>query len=301
MTDNTNTAADSKAKTVLEDMDSRRLFPTIEDAANYLTKCQEDYADFASYPVVTVGFTEDGDFDPEVYNDSMQVTIAKLTEKGSKEKGTDSTVRAIVIYPTPTLAALMADSAATDWLSGIIAKEANLVAMRPLRKAATASEMADAAESMPTTIAEYVTSNRETTSGILETYNTLWQLIKKAIGKKFKSFALANLSKKELRKAMESASYAATVYPHLETRQNKKGEQESYFELAARFGVVLAKAESLDPTIFERMLDTRTQKEIEVDDDDAEDFDLDAMAAAIASKDEAETPEADAEADLPIG
>jgi hypothetical protein len=203
-------------------------------------------------------------------------------------------VRAIVIYPTPTLAALMSDSGATAWLEGVIAKEANLVAMRPLRKATTSDEMADAADSMPTTIAEYITSNRETTSGILEAYNSLWSIIKKAIGEKFKSFALANLSKKELRKAMESASYAATVYPHLETRQNKKGEQESYFELAAKFGVVLAKKDGLDSAIFERMLDTRNQKSIEVaDDEDADDFDLDAMAAALTTKEEPAAPTAE--------
>lgn len=284
---------DSKTKTVLEDMASRALFNNVIDAAAYLGKCQQDYADFESYPVVTVGFTDEGDFDPAVYTDSMQVTIAKLTEKGSKERGTESMVRAIVIYPTPSLSALIADPAAADWLAGVIAKEANLVAMRPLRKATTAAEMVDAASAMPTTIAEYITSNRETTSGILETYNSLWQLIKKAIGEKFKSFALANLSKKELRKAMESASYAAQVYPHLETRQNKKGEHESIFEIAARFGVALAKAEGLDSAIFDRMLDTRNERLIEVtDDEDAEDFDLDAMAAALAAKPEAEAEQA---------
>lgn len=284
MTEQTN-AADSKAKTVLEDMDSRKIFNTVDEATTYLAKCQEDFADFESYPAVTIGFTDSGEFDPEVYNDTMQVAVVKLTEKGSAKEGRESQVKAIVIYPSPNPAAVIADPAASDWLAGIIAKEANLVAMRPLRKASTHDELSEAMGQMPTSIAEYITSQRETSSGILETYNSLWQLIKKAIGDRYKSFALANLSKKELRKAMESASYAATVYPNLETRQNKKGEAESYFELAARFGIALAKNDGLDPTIFERMLETRNEKAIEVagDDDDAEDFDIEAMAAKLAT------------------
>lgn len=287
MTDKTTTAAESKTATVLEDMDSRKLFATTADAAAYLERCANDFADFGSYPVVTVGFTDEGDFDPAVYTESMQITVAKLTEKGSAKEGRESQVRAIVIYPTPTLAALMQDSAAQDWLAGLIAKESNLVAMRPLRKATTPAEMVEAANAMPRTVAEYITSNRETSSGLLETYNSLWQLIRKALGEKFRQFALANLSKKEMRKAMESASYAATVYPHLETRQNKKGERESYFELAARLGIALATKEGMDPAIFARMLETRNEREIEVaDDEDAEDFDLEAMAAAIATKDQ---------------
>lgn len=273
-----------KAKTVLADMPSRTVFDSVEEATNFIQKASEDFSDFGNFPVVFVGSTEDGDFSPEIYNDSMQIAIVKLTEKGSKEQGKDSTVKSIVIYPSPKPEAVIADPAASDWLAGIIAKEANLVAMRPLRKASTADELKDAQDAMPTTLAEYMTSGRETSSGILETFNTLWQLIKKAMGERYKSFALANLSKKELRKAMESASYAATVYPKLETRENKKGEPDSYFEKAIRLGLALAAAESLDSTIFQRMLDTRNEKEIEVADDEDDDaFDFDAIAAKIAA------------------
>lgn len=288
---------ESKTVTVLEGMDSRKVFDSTEDAGTYLAKCSEDFADFANYPVVFVGQTEEGDFDPEVYNDSMQIAVVKLTEKGSTREGRESQVKAIVIYPSPNPAAVIADPAAQDWLAGIIAKEANLVAMRPLRKASTHDELADAQDSMPRSLAEYMTSGRETSSGALETYNQLWQLIKKAMGEKFKVFALANLSKKELRKAMESASYAAAIYPKLETRLNKKGEPDSYFEKAIKLGQALAAAEGLDSTIFDRMADTRHEKQIEVmEDEDGEDFDFEAMAAKLtADKPEEANESADEE------
>ncbi len=297
-------ADEQKIKTVIDDMESRRLFDTVEDATAYITKCQTDFTDFGSYPVAAVGLTEDGDFDDNVYNDDMRIAVSVLTKRG---EGKDSTsVHCIVIYPAPKLSAILGlpegvelgNVAGLEWLTGIMEKELNHVAVRQLRKAENAQEIAEAVESMPTTIADYITSGRESTSGILETFNQLWQIIKKGMGAKSKPFALANLSKKELRKAMESASYAATVYPQLETRVNKKGEPESLFVLAATFGQLLAKQESLDSTIFDRMLSQRNEKEISVSDDE-EDFDLEAMAASLAVKDEpapaAETEEAQAD------
>lgn len=301
MTTANTAAAESKVKTVLEDMPSRQLFDSTADAAAAIQRLATELSDFGAYPTITAGFTEDGDFDPAIYTDAMQVTIAKLTEKGSAKEGRESRVTAIVIYPTPRLSAILEDAAARDWLESVIAKECNLIAMRPVRKATTLDEMADAQQAMPTTIAEYITSNRETSSGILDTYNALWQLIKKALGERYKSFALANLSKKELRKGIESASYASTVYDRLENRQNKKGEKESFFELAARFGSTLAKAQGLDPAFFDRALESRNEKVIEVaDEDEGEDFDFEAMAAKLTAP-AAEPATSNESSDLPIG
>lgn len=295
-TDAANEAA--KPKTALDDMASRRLFDSTDDATTYLQKCAEDFTDFEGYPVAFVGATEDGDFDPDVYTDDMRVAVAKLTERGEGAKS--STIKAIVIYPSPRLAAILGVEAdalptgpALDWLTAIAEKELNHVAVRGLRKAESEDEIADAIKAMPTTVAEYITSNRETSGGILETFNALWQVIKKALGTKFKTFAVANLSKKELRKAIESASYAAAVYPKLEARQRKDGSSESYFEIAANFGIMLAKKEGLDPAFFEKALANRNERTIEVADDEDEDFDFDAMAEAMTAKDEAATDSTD--------
>jgi len=302
MTTNNTTAAaaESKAKTVIDDMDQRRLFDSTDEAAAYIAKCQEDFADFGSYPVAAAGLTEEGDFDPDVYTDEMRVGVYVLTKRGDGPNST--TVHCIVIAPAPKVTAFLGlteedvasfnNAAGVEWLTGIIDKEINHVTVRQLRKAENAQEIAEAVESMPTSLADFITSGRESTSGILETFNQLWQIIKKGMGAKSKPFALANLSKKELRKAMESASYAATVYPQLETRTNKKGEPESLFVLAATFGQMLAKQESLDSTIFDRMLSQRDEKEIAVADDE-EDFDLEAMAASLAKKDEEAKADAD--------
>ena len=299
MNDTTTPAAtDAKAPkvlTVIDDMDNRRLFDSTEDAAVYIEKCQTDFVDFNSYPVAAVGLTEDGDFDPEVYTDAMRIAISVLTQRG--EGAGSSTVKAIVIYPSPKLEAVLESASGRDWLTGIMEKELNHVAVRQLRKAENADEIADAIQTMPTTLDAYTTSGRESTGGILQSYNDLWQLIKKAIGAKSTPFRLANLSKKELRKGMESSAYALSIYPKLEDRQNKKGENESLFEVAANYGLVLAKTKGLDPTIFERMITQRDEKIIEASDEDEDgEFDLEAMAAALV-KEEAKESDAEAPAD----
>lgn len=299
MNDTTTTPAAEKAlkvRTVIDDMDNRRLFDSPEDAATYIAKCQKEFTDFNSYPVAAVGLTDEGDFDPEIYNDSMRIAISVLTQRG--EGAGSSTVKAIVIYPSPKLETVLESATGRDWLTAIMEKELNHVAVRQLRKAENADEIADAIQTMPTTLDGYTTSGRESTGGILQTYNDLWQLIKKAIGAKSTPFRLANLSKKELRKGMESSAYALAIYPKLEDRENKKGERESLFEVAANYGLVLAKAKGLDPTIFERMISQRDEKVIEAtDDEDEGEFDLEAMAAQLIAGESSGEGEEEADTD----
>lgn len=285
MTDNTNTAAanESKVKTVLDDMAARVLFANADEATAYLARCQSDFADFGNYPIAAPGLSTDEDgalvFDPEIYNESMQIAVATLKERG--EGAGSSTVKAIVIYPSPSVAALIESGAGLDWIGALVAKEANHVAVRQLRKAANADEIAEAIQQMPTTLDAYTTAGRESTGGALEVYNDLWQTIKKGIATQSKPFQIANLSKKELRKAMESASYAAAVYPTLENRTKKDGTSASWFLIAAQYGQALAKAAGKDSAVFDRMLATRNEKTIEIaDEDEADDFDFEAMAAA---------------------
>lgn len=292
MTDTNNTAAETAAKTVLTDMDSRKVFPTAEEALAYITERSQSLSDFGEHPLVIAGLDDDDQFDPAVYNDSMDVAVSVLTKKGNKAENIESSVIAIVVFPCPKLDAVLADSTASEWLVEIMRKEFNHVAVRNLRKAESAEDLEEARKGMPCSIADYTTSQRETSGGILEVYNTLWQQIKKAVGTKFKAFAIANLSKKELRKGIESTSYAANTYPTLENRTTKAGDPFSLFVLAATLGVALAKEKGLDPSFFEKALANRDTKVIDVNDEGDDEFDLDALMSA-ATKAEPATPATD--------
>lgn len=295
MTDTTNTAAETEAKTVLGNMDSRKVFPDAQSALDYINERASTLSDFSDYPLVIAGLDDEGSLDPAVYNDSMDVAVSVLTKKGNKAENIESSVIAIVVFPSPKLDAVLADSTAAEWLVEIMRKEFNHVAVRNLRKAESAEDLEDARQGMPCSIADYTTSQRETTGGILEVYNALWQNVKKAIGTKFKAFAIANLSKKELRKGIESKSYAAATYPTLENRATKGGDPMSLFVLAATLGGALAKEKGLDPAFFEKALANRDTKVIDVADEDEDEFDIDALMSAATkgdSKPEAEQPAA---------
>lgn len=274
--DSTDEQKADEPKTVLNHMPSRSTFETADDALAFLTRMSEECTDFANYPGLTVGLTEDGAFDPAVYTDSMLVTVARLTEKGKRgadgkmEKETQ--VKAIVVYPTPKLAAVLNEEAGRKWLESLVEKEANLVAMRALRRD---DDLATGVEAMPKTLADYWTPSTSAGSGTLATYNELWQAVRDATGAKIPAVKAAGLSKKVFRNCLESASFAAESYDRLENRKTKAGQEYSAFVYALHIGLALAKEEGLDPAFFQNALDTRDDKVIELTDTGEDDIELD--------------------------
>src|SRR3546814_19941252 len=89
---------------------------------------------------------------------------------------------------------------------------------------------------MPHMMASYITPTREAATGIMATFEALWRDIKKIMGQKSRAWTIANFSKKELRRAVESASYAAGHYPRIE----KKGGDSSLLVFALHLGTGLA-------------------------------------------------------------
>lgn len=265
----------SEPKTVLSHMKSRQTFANADDALAYLERMATECADFADYPGLTVGLTEDGAFDPEVYTDDMLVTVARLTEKGDKAKGKETRVVAIVVYPTPKLEAVIANAEhGMPWLAALVEKEANLVAMRALRRD---DDLAAGVDAMPRTLADYWTPATSGGSSLLATFNELWQAVRDATGAKIAALKAAGLSKKQFRFALESKSFAEESYPRLESRKNKAGVEYSAFVYALHIGATLAKEEGLDPAFFENALATRDDKVIEIGDTGEDDIDLDIL------------------------
>jgi hypothetical protein len=74
----TESKTDSKAKTVADDMVSRRVFSSVESALPYLEKLAE-LSDFESTKLAFAGGDAEGNFDPAIYTDSMRVMVAKLS------------------------------------------------------------------------------------------------------------------------------------------------------------------------------------------------------------------------------
>lgn len=277
-------------KTVADDMRARRCFypnesaTALAQAQEYLGASMESLSDFADFPFAApgVGVDEEGNatFDSDVYPDSVGVMVGVLKKQGAG-------VKAIFMAPIPDFPAIIGseDEAFTTWATGILEKEANHVAVRPLRDAEDVSIVVD---QMPTTVEAYTTSGRGLGSGIMTAYNELYKAINATLANKSSAWAKRKLTKAELKRSLESSAYAASVYSELETR-----EAGSIFVMALNMGVNGAKRKGLDPTIFERWIATRDQKafsETEVDDED--DFDLDSLTDELLAEDEDDTAEA---------
>lgn len=271
-------AAAAKPKTTLEGMTGYRTFDSTDEATTYLAKMGSELSDFAAQPFALNGVNEQGEYDPEIYNDSMRVRVAVLknvprTVNGKKEP---TTIKAIVVTPVPSLDSLLSDDAGRAWVQKIIDKELNHVAVRPLRDA---ENLETAIEQMPTTRAGFIESSRDA-GGIMDTFNDLYKIINEKMGDKAQIWSKARLIKAELKKAMESTAYATEYYPALEDRGEGK---ESLFVTALRFGQILAKHKTLDAAIFDKWLATRDAQTLAStgNDDDDDDISLDDLTADL--------------------
>lgn len=271
--------AEAAPKTVNDDMPNRRVFPSVEKASEYLNASAQTYVDFAKIPLAAPGLDEEGNFDPTIYTDSMDVMVALLKA--------DRKLKCIVIAPIPKIPTLIGateedygkiPAAQRDWVEKILHKELNHVAVRPLRDAEDVTTMVD---QMPTTLEAY-TAGREGGAGILEAFNELYKSVNSTMSSKSPVWAKARLIKSELRKALESRGYALEYYAAIEDRGEDK---ESLFVLALRLFILASEKKGLDPAIFERWLSTRNAKTFTAGtEEDEDDFDVDAMLSDMESK-----------------
>ncbi len=304
-----NTAAPTpkapEPKVVAEDMANRVVFTAerddsgaitktaVEAAQEYLEAQGERLDDFGKQTFAMAGITIDEDsgeavWDPAIYTESMDVMVALLR----KQKGG---VKAIVVAPVPSISTILADTAARDWMTRILHKELNHVAVRALREAEDVSTVVD---QIPVNLTGYIESGRAG-AGIVETFNELYKAINATVGAKVPVWAKYRLLKSELKKAMESAGYAAETYAPLE---DYKGT--SLFVAAIQIGLTAAKRKGLDPAIFERWLATRDQKTYNAGaaTEDEDDFDFDSLADSMLVEDAPKTdaPAADSTDAAPV-
>lgn len=270
-------AAESKAKelTVANDMDARRMFNNVEDAAAYLSASAEKYADFGAVTLAAPGIDSEGNFDPDVYAPGMQVMVAKLMRLKTPKNPTAG-VKALVVVPVPSLEQFMANELGKAWVERIIQKELNHVAVRPLREAKDVDTVID---QIPTTMEQFISSARGEGGGIMDTYKEMFKKLIDSMAKLSKVWEKARLTKSELQAAYSSKAYAMEYYPALENR----GDKPSLFVMSLQTAIVGAKAKGLDPTIFERWLETRDAKPLAGADaeEGEEEIDEDALALSL--------------------
>lgn len=291
MTEQTNTpetqaatpakAAD-KPKIVWGNMPQRTVFKSAAEAEEYLAACATRYTDWAEQalaaPAIVTDEEGNGGLDPAVYDaPGFETMVAVLKDKGTKEQ--KGSVKAIVVAPIPSLELLTGlelptddsgkDTPTVSFVREIIRKEMNHRAVKALREAA---DVATVIDQIPTTLDAYLSSSRDST-GIMATFDELWQIINNTmkVADKRGKWSLRKFRKNELKAAFESKGHALDYYPELE----EAGAAGSLFVKALQAAITIAKRDGLDPTIFERWLETRDSKVRTDEDEEEEEFNLD--------------------------
>lgn len=285
-----------KPKTVIDNMPGRTVKANQDEAIAFIKSAFDTYADFGEYQIVSpvdasrkdaegnpapaagLDMDDEGNlvFDQSIFPPDMRVMICVLTQRG--EGSGSSTVKAIVVAPVPSFDAIMADEAGKSWLNKIAETELNRAAVRVLRPSSADVDDITLLDQMPKSLSDYVTSNRQGASTLLEAFEDNWKSIKDGLGKLSKAWKLRSLSKKEFKNGLSSKAYASQWYPELE--ETKKG---SLFEFALLAFIAEAKKDGKDYTIFETWQANRATHTIDADEEDAEELSLDALTAAMSS------------------
>jgi len=283
-------------KTVAADMPQRRTFPTPDEAEAYLGASSERYADFAEQTFAArslVTVTDDegnetGVLDREVYEQPGFETMVSLLRK----RGKAGEVKAIVVAPVPTLELLLfgngdaptapdgqlPDTPGVAFVRGIVHKELNHRAVKPLRDAEDVSTVLD---QIPTTVDGYISSGRES-GGLMEPFDELYADAIKVLAKKVPAFAKRRFTKPEFRKACESKGYALATYREIE----EAGVNGSLFERALHMMKGAAQRKGMGTEIFDRWLATRESRAYDETTDEAEvELDLDDLTESMLADD----------------
>lgn len=128
----------------------------------------------------------------------------------------ESGIRALVIFPVPSLAQFIAGG--ESWLAKIAEKEAAHVAFRGLRNATTLAELEAANSTMPNDVDGYIASYNSGDGLDTETIDAVWSDVRKFIKSEASSLYGLMPPKQEVIKAIRSASYAMQEHPELEKR-----------------------------------------------------------------------------------
>lgn len=281
--------ADTKLKSIQDDMPSARFFATPAEAAAALTSDQSTYADIGDAIIVSpvdakrgvsaLGMDDEGNFvfDSEMFSPGTRVMISKLSTRVDGEK---SKLKGIVVAPVPSEEQILADEAGRAWLSKIINTELQRLSVSGLRDrkdAPTDIQSAAVLDSMPKCLADFVTSSRGGSSTLMQAFEENWKIIKAGLAKLSPSWVRANITKREFIYSMSSKAYAFAEFATLE--ENKAG---SLFEMAIRGFKAKAMEQGLDYSIFDQWAATRDEKVIEAKaEEDDQEFDFDAFAATL--------------------
>lgn len=189
----------------------RIILSNLDDAIAKFSAISEATDSFFGLASGIKGYDDEtGEVDSSIYEGQdvvIQLVGSRVKPATKDEKGIDG-VKAVVVFPIPTLDGFLADDKGKAWLDKIRVKEATHVAFRNVRDVDTTREFINGVKAMPVGVegylAEYVRSAGQETS----TFDALWNGLRLSLKKSMPDFAKLLPQKPELIKAIRSAAYA---------------------------------------------------------------------------------------------
>lgn len=243
-------------ESVSKAMRSRQTFPTVAEAVKKLSDAiaatQPKNADgtpndeapaLFGLPIRIKGADSEGNIDESIY-EGMRAALAYVgariddpAKKGQKITG----IKAVVIFPVPTVEAFAESEKGRAWLDKIVEKEAAHVFFRGLRDAATTIDLTNGMTQGPATVDEYVTEYSRSGGLDTDTFDALWTSLRKAMVAKMPPLAKLLPAKGEVLNSIRSKAFALANFPDLETHP----QAGSIFE---RIGLALIDAAKKNTT-----------------------------------------------------
>lgn len=270
----------------LEDAPQRVIFPSLDDSLEYVGKLSELIAGSdVQLSIYSLTIDENGDAAPNpdqawpqgADGKPHEAMVAKLNRQEGPQGDRRNVTKAIIVHPVPTLDQLLADDSGREMVESVIEKELNHRTFRPIR---TADNIKAMLAEMPVSIEQFTTSSRESTGGLLATFNELYKGILDFMRTKLDRVRRARLTKEELRKCLENAAYATHYYAPLE----EAGDFETF--LAAMNSI--AERESMDTTLIAQWAAERKNQSFDADDEDGDTLDVADLMAGLTGDDSEE-------------
>lgn len=205
-------------------MRSREVFPTVEAAVtklqNVIAATQpkndkgeaiEDAPVLFGIPVKIKGADSEGNIDESVYEGHRAALayVGARVESGPKGKAVTG-IKAIVIFPVPTVEEFAESEKGKAWLDKIVEKEAAHVFFRNLRDATTTVELSNGMVKAPATVDEFVTEYSRGGGLDTDTFDALWPSLRKSMVAKMPALAKLLPAKNIVLNAIRSKAYAET-------------------------------------------------------------------------------------------
>ena len=233
-------------------------------------------------PVLDADGNEQQELDLSLFETANPVVaVVGARVKNATTGKMDSGIRAILLFPLPTVQQFLDSENGASFVAKVIEKEAAHVSFRELRNAETQAELDAAFAGMPRDVDSFVASHTRGGGVNLDTFNTAWPDVKAELKQKATALYDHLPQKADLIRAIRSKKAAEQIDNDLESRGIFVWLANAVIKFAENWKDKDGNADPLDTTPIQEWLENREVEDLSKA-EKAKDLDaLDKFAAGL--------------------